>query len=94
MLFFGHCQSKINGVIDTFLAEREGFEPSKLVYKLTPLAGERLQPLGHLSGHALQKQTSERSPRRKLPTHKGKLNSRRHTEWKVLAWRRPLPGFW
>ena len=31
------------------MAEREGFEPS-VDYKIyTPLAGERLQPLGHLS---------------------------------------------
>ena len=35
-----------NGV----MAEREGFEPSKHISALTPLAGERLQPLGHLSG--------------------------------------------
>ena len=34
-----------------WMAEREGFEPSiGLTY--TPLAGERLQPLGHLSGLA------------------------------------------
>jgi hypothetical protein len=32
------------------VAEREGFEPSMEVLKPhTPLAGERLQPLGHLS---------------------------------------------
>ena len=31
------------------MAEREGFEPSKGVKAFTPLAGERLQPLGHLS---------------------------------------------
>ena len=31
------------------LAEREGFEPSIGVKAYTPLAGERLQPLGHLS---------------------------------------------
>ena len=31
------------------MAEREGFEPSKGFNTLTPLAGERLQPLGHLS---------------------------------------------
>jgi len=31
------------------MAEREGFEPS-MEFKLhTPLAGERLRPLGHLS---------------------------------------------
>jgi hypothetical protein len=31
------------------LAEREGFEPSIRDKPYTPLAGERLQPLGHLS---------------------------------------------
>ena len=31
------------------MAEREGFEPSMGVKTHTPLAGERLQPLGHLS---------------------------------------------
>ncbi len=31
------------------MAEREGFEPSMEFYPHTPLAGERLQPLGHLS---------------------------------------------
>ena len=31
------------------LAEREGFEPSMGFKAHTPLAGERLQPLGHLS---------------------------------------------
>ncbi len=30
------------------MAEREGFEPS-VPFEYTPLAGERLQPLGHLS---------------------------------------------
>ncbi len=32
------------------MAEREGFEPSIRFKTYTPLAGERLQPLGHLSG--------------------------------------------
>ena len=32
-----------------FMAEREGFEPS-IGVTYTPLAGARLQPLGHLSG--------------------------------------------
>jgi hypothetical protein len=32
------------------MAEREGFEPSMEFNPHTPLAGERLQPLGHLSG--------------------------------------------
>ena len=31
------------------MAEREGFEPSIRFKTYTPLAGERLQPLGHLS---------------------------------------------
>jgi hypothetical protein len=31
------------------MAEREGFEPSMGVKAHTPLAGERLQPLGHPS---------------------------------------------
>ena len=31
------------------MAEREGFEPSMGVKAHTPLAGERLRPLGHLS---------------------------------------------
>ncbi len=31
------------------MAEREGFEPSMEFYPHTPLAGERLRPLGHLS---------------------------------------------
>jgi hypothetical protein len=36
------------------MAEREGFEPSIGVKAYTPLAGERLQPLGHLSGENLK----------------------------------------
>ena len=32
-----------------YLAERKGFEPSIRDKPYTPLAGERLQPLGHLS---------------------------------------------
>jgi hypothetical protein len=32
------------------MAEREGFEPSMGFKAHTPLAGEPLQPLGHLSG--------------------------------------------
>ena len=35
------------------VAEREGFEPSIGVKAYTPLAGERLQPLGHLSGEGI-----------------------------------------
>ena len=34
------------------MAEREGFEPSMGYKTHTPLAGERLQPLGHLSTDA------------------------------------------
>ena len=34
------------------MAEKEGFEPSMEFCPHTPLAGERLQPLGHLSGKA------------------------------------------
>jgi hypothetical protein len=36
----------------TKMAEREGFEPSMGFNAHTPLAGERLQPLGHLSNTA------------------------------------------
>ena len=32
-----------------YMAEKEGFEPSVGYKTYTPLAGERLQPLGHLS---------------------------------------------
>ena len=31
------------------MAERKGFEPSRRFNTPTPLAGERLRPLGHLS---------------------------------------------
>jgi hypothetical protein len=34
------------------LAERKGFEPSRPFNGSTPLAGERLRPLGHLSEDA------------------------------------------
>ena len=34
---------------DKIMAEKEGFEPSMGVKAHTPLAGERLRPLGHLS---------------------------------------------
>jgi hypothetical protein len=36
------------------MAEREGFEPSIRDKPYTPLAGERLQPLGHLSNFFTQ----------------------------------------
>ena len=42
----------VNLIIKDYLfsmAEREGFEPSMGDKTHTPLAGERLQPLGHLS---------------------------------------------
>ena len=35
--------------VEQYMAEREGFEPSIRDKPYTPLAGERLQPLGHLS---------------------------------------------
>ena len=35
--------------VNEIVAEREGFEPSMGFNTHTPLAGERLQPLGHLS---------------------------------------------
>ena len=37
------------------MAEREGFEPSIRDKPYTPLAGERLQPLGHLSVKSIDK---------------------------------------
>ena len=42
------------------MAEREGFEPSMGVKPHTPLAGERLQPLGHLSVNYLEILPSKR----------------------------------
>ena len=41
--------SLVRQVENIKLAEREGFEPSRPVSQPTRLAGERLQPLGHLS---------------------------------------------
>ncbi len=46
------------------LAEREGFEPSMGFNPHTPLAGERLQPLGHLSDSSHLRSTPSRRPRR------------------------------
>ncbi len=43
--------SSSRGWNKTYLAEREGFEPSRELAPPTRLAGECLQPLGHLSGH-------------------------------------------
>jgi hypothetical protein len=43
------------------MAEKEGFEPSMGVKAHTPLAGERLRPLGHLSAfNALNQQDVSR----------------------------------
>src|SRR4051794_30762025 len=42
---FGRCSTL------KLMAEREGFEPSRELAPPTRLAGECLQPLGHLSGH-------------------------------------------
>ncbi len=44
------------------MAEKEGFEPSMGVKAHTPLAGERLRPLGHLSksGARERSRTSDR----------------------------------
>ena len=42
------CTGKVSAFADS-MAEREGFEPS-IGVTYTPLAGARLQPLGHLSG--------------------------------------------
>ena len=43
------------------MAEREGFEPSMGFKAHTPLAGEPLQPLGHLSGIAVRATMSNAS---------------------------------
>ena len=40
-------------VLNIKVAEREGFEPSIEIAPYTPLAGERLRPLGHLSKNLL-----------------------------------------
>ncbi len=45
----GNKKRAHKGPVSYCLAEREGFEPSKDVYALTPLAGERFRPLSHLS---------------------------------------------
>ena len=41
------------------MAERKGFEPLIQSYPYTPLAGERLQPLGHLSVTATNKRARQ-----------------------------------
>ena len=33
--------------MDCFMAQKEGFEPSRVFYAPTPLAGEPLRPLGY-----------------------------------------------
>ena len=43
------CRNLVYHKAGLHLAEREGFEPSRPVSQPTRLAGERLQPLGHLS---------------------------------------------
>ncbi len=51
------------------MAEREGFEPSMGVKAHTPLAGECLQPLGHLSGLVYHCSSRMAGPERfELPT--------------------------
>ncbi len=40
-------------MISGVMAETEGFEPSMQYYPHTPLAGERFQPLSHVSKHVL-----------------------------------------
>ncbi len=61
------------------LAEKEGFEPSMGVKAHTPLAGERLQPLGHLSTYR-PKSTAKIRIRCLLISHdQGSLNRKRKT---------------
>ena len=50
VIYFGSslAESMGDGVTAKPMAEREGFEPS-IGVTYTPLAGERLRPLGHLS---------------------------------------------
>ncbi len=43
------CRNLVYHKAGLHMAEREGFEPSRPVSQPTRLAGERLQPLGHLS---------------------------------------------
>ena len=44
------------------MAEKEGFEPSTRDKPCTPLAGERLRPLGHFSNLFIVFQRSARIP--------------------------------
>ena len=57
------------------LAEREGFEPSIRFKTYTPLAGERLQPLGHLSVPAarLSVISTQKTRVQKLPVVTGRF---------------------
>ena len=50
------------------MAEREGFEPSIRFKTYTPLAGERLQPLGHLSVSRLYASARQEQSHTALPT--------------------------
>ena len=49
IFFYSFCVNLYLIKLTAIMAEREGFEPSMGVKAHTPLAGERLQPLGHLS---------------------------------------------
>src|SRR5690625_5910301 len=57
------------------MAEREGFEPSMEFDPHTPLAGERLRPLGHLSAVVLAFRSEE---------HTSELQSRVHLVCRLL----------
>ena len=75
------------------MAEREGFEPS-IGVTYTPLAGARLQPLGHLSAGSerLPNPVSAATPRR-LSRHPGADPA--HAPPRAEAPRRPgaaMPG--
>jgi hypothetical protein len=50
-LYLSYVKTSLKSL--SFMAEREGFEPSMGYKTHTPLAGERLQPLGHLSKNGL-----------------------------------------
>ncbi len=56
----------INIFFSRSLAEREGFEPSRHISAPTPLAGERLQPLGHLSVKGLSRRRETKGSRGEL----------------------------
>jgi hypothetical protein len=71
------------------LAEREGFEPSKGFKTLTPLAGVRLRPLGHLSGLSTALQELPRLPG-KGRDHTGAIPQRQ--SWSQRGPPRPCLG--